>query len=222
MVKREKLELEQKEDFLIPRQQYLAAGVHIGMKSKTKDMRRFIYKIREDGLAVLNLKMLDERVRIAGKFLARAKKILVVGRKVNAHNPVKKFAEVVGCDYVIGRFMPGTLTNPSYEKFVEPDVLLVTDPASDKQAIKEAVDVRIPIVAICDTSNTTRNVDLVIPANNKGKKALATIYWLLAREVLLNRGEIKSYEEFRYTVEDFLGEKERKHRKGLKKIETKA
>ena len=100
--------------------------------------------------------------------------------------------------------MPGTLTNPNYEKFIEPDVVLITDPLSDRQALKEAVKARIPVVAICDTFNETKNVDLVIPANNKGKKSLALIYWLLAREILKVRGEIKSDEEFKYSVEDFM------------------
>jgi small subunit ribosomal protein S2 len=190
---------------LISRQKYLAAGVHIGMKSKTKDMRKFIYKIREDGLAVLNLSLLDERIRVAAKFLAKANKILVVGRKENAWKPIKKFAETVGCDYVIGRFMPGTLTNPNYEKFLEPEVILLTDPLSDRQALKEAVKARIPVIAICDTFNETKNIDIVIPSNNKGKKALATIYWLLAREILKERKKIKKNEDFKYTVEDFGG-----------------
>ena len=200
----------QEPELLIPKQQYLASGVHIGMKSKTKDMEKFIYKVREDGLAVLNLSKVDERIRVASKFLARAKKILVVGRKVNAHAPVKKFAEVVGCDYVAGRFMPGTLTNPNYEKFIEPDVILITDPLSDRQALKEAVKARIPVVALCDTFNETKNVDLVIPVNNKGRKSLALIYWLLAREILKERGIIKSNEEFKYKVEDFMAKESKK------------
>lgn len=189
------------EDLLVSKQDYLSAGIHIGMKSRTKDMRKFIYKVREDGLAVLDLKMLDDRIKIAAKFLSNANKILAVGRKLNSHHPIKKFSEIVGCDYVIGRFMPGTLTNPSYKKFTEPDVVLLTDPLSDYQALKEAVDSRIPIVALCDTFNETRNVDLVIPCNNKGKKSLALIYWLLAREIMKNKGK----KIFKYKVEDFLG-----------------
>jgi len=191
------------EDFLVSKQDYLSAGIHIGMKSRTKNMKKFIYKVREDGLAVLDLKILDERIGITAKFLSNVKNILVIGRKLNAHNPIKKFCEVVGCDYVIGRFMPGTLTNPSYEKFTEPDVVLLTDPLSDRQVLKEASDSRIPIVALCDTFNETRNIDFIIPCNNKGRKSLALIYWLLAREIMKNRKE----KEFKHKVEDFSGEK---------------
>ncbi len=191
------------EELLISKQEYLSSGIHIGMKSRTKNMKKFIYKVREDGLAVLNLKTLDVRISITVKFLVNMKKILVIGRKLNSHKPIKKFCEIVGCDYVIGRFMPGTLTNPSYEKFLEPDIVVLTDPLSDRQALKEALDSRIPIIALCDTFNETRNIDLVIPCNNKGRKSLALIYLLLAREILKNRGE----KEFNYKLEDFTGEK---------------
>ena len=189
---------------LIPKQKYLASGIHIGMKSRTKDMEEFIYKVRADGVATLNLKKIDERIRVAAKFLARAKKILVAGRLLVTHKIIKKFAEIVGAHAVTGRFMPGTLTNPNYKKYFEADVVLVTDPLIDRQAVNEAVKARIPVVALCDTFNETKNVDLVIPANNKGKRALATLFWLLAREILKARGEIKSDSQFKYKVEDFL------------------
>lgn len=191
------------EKFLIPQQEYLSAGIHIGMKSRTKDMKKFIYKVREDGLAVLDLKLLDERLAIASKFLSKAEKLLVIGRKTNSHMPIKKFCEIVGCEYVVGRFMPGTLTNPNYKKFIEPDVVLLTDPLTDYQALKEAVDSRIPVVALCDTFNETKNIDLIIPCNNKGKKSLALIFWILAREIMKAKGKKK----FDYKLEDFVGEK---------------
>lgn len=191
------------EDTLIPKQDYLSAGIHIGMKSKTKDMAKFIYKVREDGLSVLNLKMLDERLKIAANFLGSMKNILVVGRKSNAHEAIKKFAEATGSEYIKGRFMPGTLTNPNYSKFLEPDVVILTDPSSDKQALKEATDMRIPVVALCDTSNETKGIDFVIPCNNKGRKSLVLIYWVLSREIVKAKGK-----EMKLELKDFMGEEE--------------
>lgn len=193
---------------LIPRKEYLASGIHIGMKERVADMREYIYKIRPDGLAIMNLRKIDEKIRVAAKFLARCKKILVVGRKAISHDPIKKFGEVIKCEVVTGRFMPGILTNPNYKKFFEAEVVVLIDPMVDYQALKEAVSARVPIIAVCDTFNETKNVDLIIPGNNKSKKALETLFWLLAREILKERGEIKSDEEFTYKIKDFSKEEE--------------
>jgi small subunit ribosomal protein S2 len=87
-----------------------------------------------------------------------------------------------------GRFIPGLLTNPVLDGYIEPQVVIVTDPIGDAQVINEAVQSGIPVVALCDTNNMTRFVDLVIPTNNKGRKALSMIYFLLTREILRLRG----------------------------------
>jgi len=190
---------------LIPRNDYLASGVHIGMKQRTADMKEFIYKIRSDGLAVLNLRKIDERIRSAAKFIARSNNVLAVGRKQVVHESIKKFCEVTGSKCVVGRFLPGTLTNPKFKRYFEAEVIILSDPLIDYQALKEAVSARVPVVGVCDTFNETRNIDLVIPANNKSKRAIATVFWLLAREILKLREQIKSNEEFKYTIEDFGG-----------------
>ncbi|MBU5689904.1 MAG: 30S ribosomal protein S2 [Candidatus Aenigmatarchaeota archaeon] len=186
-------------ELLADKKEYLTSGIHIGMKSKNKDMKRFIYKVREDGLAVLNLKVVDERIKIAGEFISKANTILVVGRKANTFDAIKKFAEAVdGVKIIAGRFMPGSLTNPNYRDFVEPDVIILTDPQADYQALKEAAESRIPIVALCDTFNETKNIDLVIPCNNKGKKSIGMVFWLLAKIINEKRGK-----EFKFKVDDF-------------------
>jgi len=191
-----------KEDMLVNKTEYLTAGVHIGMKSCTPYMKQFVYKIRDDGLAVFNLQKVDKRIRIASDFLSRFKKILVVSRKDNGTKAIEAFAEATGTKAVPGRFSPGTLTNPSYREFYEPDVVLVVDPLVDEQAIKEARKRRIPVVALCDTFNISRDIDLCIPCNNNGKKSIALIFWLLAREILKKRGEIKKGSDLKYTLKD--------------------
>ncbi len=193
------------DEYLVPLDQYLAAGVHIGTQQKTKDMKKFIYRVRQDGLYVLDVRKTDERLRIAGKFLAKFEpdKILAVSVRLYGQKPVKKFGEVTGARAIPGRFLPGTMTNPAVKNFFEPDVLIVTDPRADHQALKEAVEVGIPIVALVDTENLLSYVDLAIPTNNKGRKALALIYWILAREILYNRKEIENREDFKVPVEDF-------------------
>jgi small subunit ribosomal protein S2 len=193
------------EEYLVPLDQYLAAGVHIGTQQKTQDMRKFIYRVRQDGLYVLDVRKTDERLRVAGKFLARfdPESILAVSVRLYGQKPVKKFGDITGARTIPGRFLPGTMTNPQVKNFIEPDVLVVTDPRADHQAMKEAVEIGIPIVALVDTENFLSYVDLAIPTNNKGRKALALIYWILAREVLYNRKEIESREDFKVPVEDF-------------------
>jgi len=181
--------------------EFLSAGVHIGMKQRTKDMERFIYKIRSDGLAVLDVQAIQKRIEIAGKFLARHKNIMAVSRKPIGQRAAKKFAEAAGAKDAIGRFLPGTLTNPSFRNYFEPDVIIITDPAIDAQAIKEAVKIRIPIVAFCDTVDETSNIDFVIPSNNKGKKSIALLYYLLAKNILKNRGTPE--EEIKLKAADF-------------------
>lgn len=187
-----------KEKLIIPREKYLTAGVHIGMTVKTASMNRFIYKVRPSGLAVLNIGLLDKRIDYAANILAGMKNILVVSRKENGFESAKKFAEAVGAKAIAGRFMPGSLTNPSYKEFFEPDVLIATDPLADKQAIREAIKMRIPIIGLADTFNETSFLDLVLPCNNKGKKSLALIYWILAKLIREKRGE-----EFDLKPEDF-------------------
>ncbi|ANF22864.1 30S ribosomal protein S2 [Thermococcus piezophilus] len=193
------------EEYLVPLDQYLAAGIHIGTQQKTQDMKKFIYRVRQDGLYVLDVRKTDERLRIAGKFLAKfdPESILAVSVRLYGQKPVKRFGEVTGARAIPGRFLPGTMTNPQVKNFFEPDVLIVTDPRADYQAMKEAIEIGIPIVALVDTENFLSYVDVAIPTNNKGRKALALIYWILAREILYNRKEIESREDFKVPIEDF-------------------
>jgi small subunit ribosomal protein S2 len=193
---------------LIPEELYLTSGVHIGTQQKTVDMKRFVFKVRSDGLYVIDIKQTNHRIKVAAGFLARIppENILVVSARQYGQKPVSMFAECTGAKVFAGRFVPGVLTNPILPEYTEPDVLLVTDPATDQQALREAVNVGIPIVGLCDVNNETKYVDLIIPTNNKGRRALALIYWLLAREVLKERGTIKNDDEFKYTIENFEAE----------------
>jgi len=193
------------EGLLVPEDIYLTSGVHIGTQQKSADMKPFIFKVRDDGLYVLDIKQTDTRIRLAGKFLAQytPEKILVVAARQYGQKPARVFAKVVGAHVLAGRFVPGTLTNPNIDSFTEPEVLFVTDPAADQQALLEAVNTGIPVVGLCDANNETRDVDLIIPTNNKGRRALATVYWLLTREVLRDRGLIKSDTEFTSTIDDY-------------------
>jgi small subunit ribosomal protein S2 len=207
--KKEKVEEETgvsaEEELLLPRDVLLSAGIHIGTRMKTKDMEQFIYRVRPDGLFVLDIKKTDERIRIAAKFLARFEpsRVAAAATRLYAQEPVRKFCELTGAIPVVGRFIPGLLSNPLYPGRIEPDVIVVSDPRADSQALKEAASVGIPVVALCSTDNDFSGVDLVIPTNNKGRRALAVIYWLLARQVLRERGELPPDKDPPLTIEDF-------------------
>jgi len=193
-------------EFLVPSQTYLASGIHIGMKQKSQHMRRFVYKIRPDGLAVMNLQMIDEKIRVAAAFLARAKNIMVVSRKNIAQTAIEKFGEAVGAKVIKGRFMPGTLTNPRDKDFFEADAVVIVDPLYDHQVMDEAATARVPVVAVCGTSNETNGIDVIIPANNKSAKSIAVLFWVLAREILKNRGQLQTDDAFAYKISDFIKE----------------
>ncbi|MCS7114337.1 MAG: 30S ribosomal protein S2 [Nitrososphaerota archaeon] len=190
---------------MLPRDTLLSAGIHIGTRMKTKDMEQFIYRVRPDGLFVLDVKKTDDRIRVAAKFLARFEpsRIAAAAARLYAQEPVRKFCEATGATPIVGRFVPGLLSNPLYPNRIEPNVLIVSDPRGDSQAVKEAASVGIPVIALCSTDNDFSGVDLVIPTNNKGRRALAVIYWLLARQVLRERGELPSDKEMQLTIEDF-------------------
>ena len=176
---------------LLPFETYEENAVNIGTQQKSADMARFIDRVREDGLYLLNVNMTDSRIRTTATFLNKfdAPRIMVVSARQYGQRPARLFAEAIGAHSAVGRLIPGSLTNPALRSYVEPDIIFVTDPAADQQALKEAVNSGLPVVGIVDANNNLRNVDVAVPANNKGRRSLALVYWLLAREVLKARGE---------------------------------
>jgi len=192
-------------ELLVPLDIYLSAGVHIGTHICTKHMEGFVYRLRSDGLYILNVKLIDERIRVAAKFLSRFNvgSVLAVSARQYGFKPVEMFARLTNNRHIIGRFIPGTLTNPRLSSYVEADVVVVTDPRADAQALVEASEVGIPVVAIASTDNRLSGVDLVIPGNNKGRKSLAVIYWLLTRQVLREKGMISPNGDLPVGYEDF-------------------
>lgn len=190
-------------NMIVPIETYLRSGIHIGTKFKTKHMNPFIYKSRPDGLFVLNLQKIDERLKLAAEFLSKyaPEDILVVSRRENGWKPVRMFAKLTGVKVFAGRYPPGILTNMELKSFIEPKLIVVTDAWPDRNTVKDALNAGIPIMALCDTNNQSNGIDLVVPCNNKGKKALGLIFWILANEYLKKRGVNK--DDIKETPEDF-------------------
>lgn len=199
------MEVEVNENLLLPQEILLSAGVHIGTRIKTKDMEPFIYKVRPDGLFVLDMEQMNERIKMVARFLSRLdmSKIVVASSKRYGRNPVEKFCDMLGCRPYLGRFTSGSFTNPEYADFFEPVAVIVTDSLADQQIVEEASQIGIPVIALCSTDNSLKNVDLVIPVNNKGRRSLAIVYWLLVREIMRERGTLPASGEFGATIEDF-------------------
>ena len=183
----------------------LATGIRVGTQVKTKFMKSFITTASPEGLYMLDLDITLERIKTAARFINRLgtdKLIVCTGRRY-AETPVEKFCEMLGSKKLMGRFMPGTLTNPSLPSYIEPKLVLISDPQVDEQAITEATNAGIPVIGIANTDNITSKLDVIIPANNRGRKALATVYWLLVRQILIERGELKENEPMKYEIDDF-------------------
>lgn len=202
----------ERKGLLVKQETYLEAGIHIGTRIRTFDMRRFIFKRRDDGLYILDLTKADERLLNAAKIMARYKPedVLVVASRAYSGNPASKFSALTGIPVVLGRFIPGTMTNIQYKKFMEPKLIFVCDPKGEHEAIVEGAKNGIPIIALCDTDNETKFIDYVIPLNNKGRKALALIFYILTRELMLAQGKISTYDEFKYEPSYFEQIEERK------------
>ena len=193
---------------LINSEVYLKSGIHIGTKFKTKDMKGFVFKKRNDGLSIMNLQLIDERIRTAAKLLSNyePEDILIVGRRENVWRAIKKFSKHTGAEVFAGRYPPGCLTNPNLPNHIEKQIIIVTDPWPDRNAIKDALKIGIYVIALCDTNNVFNGIDYVIPCNNKGRKSLGIIFYLLAREYLRNKGLIGSDKELDESLSEFEGD----------------
>ena len=192
---------------LVPVEEYLTAGVHIGTKFKNGFSDKFIHKARSDGLKILDTEMIDERLKILINTISKLEphEFAIMGGRENAKKPLTVFSKLIGCEVFTGRYLPGKLTNASLEDFKEYKTVIVCDPLTDKNILNEAFEQGIFTIGFCDTNNKTNKLDLAIPINNKGKRSIGLAFYLLAKHYLANRGILKE-KDFKYTVDDFVDE----------------
>ena len=181
------------------KKQIFSTGIRVGTEVKTKFMTPFITKTSPEGLYMLDLDITLSRIQTAGRFIKKfdINRVVVYSGRSYCKTPIEKFCELTGAKMMLGRFMPGTLTNPSLPFYIEPQLMIISDPRVDSQAVTEATNAGIPVIGIANTDNITSKLDLIIPANNRGRKALASVYWLLAREILQDSKAMK------YEIVDF-------------------
>ena len=178
-----KEEKEEKKDLLVPIEDYLKSSIYLGTRVVTPDMRKYVYRRRADGLAVFNTDLLDKKIRESAEFIAKfePKSIIVVCKREAGWKAANKFAEMTGMRCFTKKYPAGILTNTNLDTFTETDIIFICDPWLDKNAMNDALRVKVPVISVCDTNNYIKGIAQVIPGNNKSAKSLGMIFYLLTK-----------------------------------------
>lgn len=192
--------------WLVNLEDYIKAGVHIGTRIKNKDTKKFVARVRSDGLAIIDVMKIDERLRYVSKLLSKYEpyEILVVGRRETARKPLQMLNKYTGINVYPKRYPPGLLTNPALDIFKDVDIVIITDPILDRNALIDAYRTGKTTIAFIDTNNSLKYIDLAIPANNRGSRSLALLYYIITREYLSSRGILVKKKDFPLDYEEFM------------------
>ena len=199
-------EEEKKEDqtILTSLEDYIKTASYLGTKVITPTMKKYVYRRRLDGLAILNTLLVDKKLSEGINFIKQFKPndwTLVCKREAGWRG-AKMFAELTGVRTFTKKYPSGVLTNTMLDNFIETKMVMICDPWLDKNALADAKNIRIPVAGVCDTNNHTADIDVVMIGNNKSNKSLGLFFWLLSREYMAAHNIDKPVP----SLEDFVGE----------------
>lgn len=171
----------------------LVASAHLGAQNLNYQMEQYVYKRKNDGVCLFNIKKMWEKLVLAARVIAAVENpadVCIISARQISQRAVLKYARYTGATPIAGRFTPGSFTNQIQSAFKEPRLIIVTDPIADHQPITEASYCNIPIIAFTNSDNLLRHIDVAIPCNNRGPVSVGLMIWFLAREVLRIRGQL--------------------------------
>jgi len=191
----------------------LACNVHLGSRNITPQMTRYVWKRNVDGVHIIDLRKTWEKLVLAARVIVSMEPqdvcavALTVGQSKApplAQRAVLKFSQYVGSRHIVGRYTPGTFTNRIQSNFIEPRLLVVSDPVKDFQPILESSYVNMPVIAFSDVDGPSKHVDIVIPCNTRSPHSVALVWWMLAKEVRRLKGNEPRNKEWGVMVDMFL------------------
>ncbi|MBT3643002.1 30S ribosomal protein S2 [archaeon] len=195
---------EESQTILTPLGDYIKTASYLGTKVITPSMRKYVYRRRLDGLAILNTLIVDKKLSDGIDFIKQYKpdEWTLVCKREAGWRAAKMFSELTGVRTFTKKYPAGVLTNTVLDNFIETNMILICDPWLDKNALTDAKNIRIPVVGICDTNNHSADIDVVMIGNNKSNKSLGLFFWLLSREYMKAHNIKKELPR----LEDFVGE----------------
>lgn len=207
-IEKEKLKIKYKKrtETLLPLEEYVKAGIHLGTKVITPHMRQYVYRRRADGLAVLNTDLIDKKIKEATEFLSHFKPedVILVCKREAGWNAAQLFSELTGIKTFTKKYPAGIITNTELPEFFEIELAIICDPWLDKNALNDVKKVNKNVLALCDTNNFVTGADVIIPCNNKGGKSIGLVLYVLAREYI----KMRKIDKKMPAIEEFTGEKE--------------
>lgn len=187
---KEQIKIKKRTDMLIPLEEYVKAGIYLGTKVVTPNMKPFVYRRRADGLAIFNTDLIDEKLKEGIAYISKfdPEEIILVCKRQAGWKAANMFSHLTGIRTFTKKYPAGVLTNTKLSEFFENELTMITDSWLDRNALNDTLKVHKKVLMICDTNNFSKGTDQVIIGNNKSAKSLGVIFYILAKGYLKSKG----------------------------------